>query len=90
MRRILLSLHGFSLVATTVAAFRQGNQLALDELLAKGRDMVDEHLPVEVVELMLHDARQIALDPFVVVLELLVVPLHMDARRTHNLLMDAR
>ena len=42
------------------------------------------------VELMLHHACQIALHPLIVVLEQLVVPCHMDARRAHHLLVDGR
>ena len=52
--------------------------------------MVDEHLAVKMVELMLHDTGQIALHPLVVLLELLVLPLHVDACGTHHLLVDGR
>ena len=40
------------------------------------------------VELVLHDAGQIALNPLVMMLELLVVPLDMDARGAHHLLVN--
>ena len=79
MSRRLLSHYGFGAIAATVAALGQGLQLALDELFAQGRDMVNEHVPLQMVELVLHDAGQIALHPLVVLLELLVLPLHVDA-----------
>jgi hypothetical protein len=40
------------------------------------------------VKLMLHHAGKIALYPFVMVLERLIVPFHMDTGRTHHLLVD--
>jgi hypothetical protein len=42
------------------------------------------------VELMLHDTCQIALNPFVMWLELLVEPLYTDTCGTNNLLVDGR
>ena len=38
---------------------------------------------------MLHDARQVTRYPFIVLLELLVHILHVDACRTNHLLVDA-
>ena len=80
--------HGFRLITATIAALGQSLELALDELFAERGDMVDKHLAVQMVELMLHDTGQIALNPFVVVLELLVVPFDMDACGTDHLLVD--
>ena len=40
------------------------------------------------VKLVLHDACQVAADPFVVGLALLVQPLHMDTRGAHHLLVN--
>jgi len=85
-----LSSDGFGLVATAIATLRQGFQLALDELFAKGRDAVDKHVSLQMVELVLHDAGQIALHPLIVGLELLIEPLHTDARRPNYLLVDGR
>ena len=51
---------------------KQGVQLALVHLPAEGRYAVDEHTSVQMVELMLHDACQIALGPLVVFHELFV------------------
>ena len=53
-------------------------ELALDELLANGRQMVDKHLAIEVVALMLHDASEIALNHLVVLGEVLILPLDAD------------
>ena len=71
-----------------ISSFCQGNEFILNELFTERRNTVYEHLTVEMVELMLHNPGQIALYPLVVVLELFIVPLHMDTRRAHHLLMD--
>jgi hypothetical protein len=80
----------FGLVTTTETALCQSTQLAFNELLAEWRDTVDKHLTVEVVELMLHNTSQIPLNPLVVVLKVLVIPLYVDTGRTCNLLVDSR
>ena len=76
------------LIATAITPQRECLQLALDELFSKRRDVVYKHLPVQMVELMLHDASQIALNPLIVGLELFVLPLYMDTCRTYDLLMN--
>ena len=86
----LLALHRLCLISTTVFPLDQCAQLALDELLAERRYVVYEHLSVEMVELMLHHSGKIALDPLVMVVEVLIVPFHMDARGSDHLLMDGR
>ena len=40
--------------------------------------MVNEHLSIQMVELMLHHTGEIALNPFIVMLEVLIIPFHMD------------
>ena len=52
--------------------------------------MVNEHLSIQMIKLMLHDAGQISLNPFVMMLELFIIPLHMDAGRTDYFFMDGR
>ena len=52
--------------------------------------MVGKDNAVEVVELVLHDAGQVALHPFVVLLELLVLIGDADALRPLHLLVNAR
>ena len=82
--------HWLCLVAATIATHGECLQLRLNELTAQGRDAVDEHVPVKMIELMLHDTGQIALHPFVMLLEILVHPLHMNARGTDYLLVNGR
>ena len=50
--------------------------------------MVDEHLPIQMVKLMLHHAGKVAPYPFIMVVEVLIVPCHMNTRGTNHLLMD--
>ena len=52
--------------------------------------MVDKHVAFQMVELMLHDAGQIAFYPFVVLFEVLVLPLYPYSRGTYHLLVDGR
>ena len=56
------------LVVAREAAFEDIVDLTLDHLLAQSNDMIGIDLSVEVVELVLHDACEIAVDPFVVLL----------------------
>ena len=51
--------------------------------------MVDEHLGIQMIELVLHDTCQIAIDPFVVLLEVLIHVLHMNASVARHILVDA-
>ncbi|CCY15692.1 unknown [Prevotella sp. CAG:755] len=65
-------------------------KLALHHLAAKGGDTVDEHVPVEVVELMLHDAGKKTVDPLIVRLELLVKIGDANALRAAHRLVNPR
>ena len=51
--------------------------------------MIDEHLAIEVIELMLHHTGQIALNPLVVMLKLLIVPFDVNLCRTYHFLMNS-
>ena len=55
-------------IAATVLALGHRAQLVHDQALAERRHAVDKHLALQVVELVLHDAGQIALHPLVVLL----------------------
>jgi hypothetical protein len=85
-----LSPDRFCAIRTAIAPLDQCSQLALDKLLAKGRDTVYEHLSVEMIKLMLHHPGKISLNPFVMMLKLLIVPLHMNTSRTNHLLVNGR
>ena len=87
--RVSLLPHRLCAIGTAVAALRQCLQLTLDELFAERRQMVDEHLGIQMIELVLHDTCQIAIDPFVVLLEVLIHVLHMNASVARHILVDA-
>ena len=73
-----------------IAALGQGLQLALYELAAQGGYVVNEHVAVQMVELMLHNAGQISLYPFIVLLKLLVHPLYVNAGGPCHFLVNGR
>ena len=71
-------------------ASQQGIEFTLIHLTAKGGYAVDKHAPFEVVELMLHNASQITLGPFVMFLELLIHVAEVYLCGARHLLVDAR
>ena len=75
-------------VAAAEASLQDGTQLVLDQLLAQRGESVDEHDALQVVELMLHHAGQIAVHPLVVLVEVLVLVVYMDTGGTGHALMD--
>ena len=82
--------YGLCLVTTAVTALRERFQLALYQLFAQWRYAVDEHLPLQMVELMLHAAGLVAFYPLVVGLKVFVYSLHADACGARHLLVDGR
>ncbi len=79
----------FHFVGAGEVAFRHVEQLLLYHLLAQAADVVDEHTAFEVVELMLDDAGDEAIDPLVVWLKVAVEILDAHLAWTTYLLMDA-
>lgn len=69
-------LYGFHLIGTVCLTFQHGIQFSLYHLSAQGRQMVDEHLTVQMVELMLHHTGQIAFHNLVMLHQVLVQVLH--------------
>jgi len=67
-----LSFH-FHLIVAGELAFPDVLEFGVGELAAKAFQVVSKDYAIEVVELMLHDAGQIARHPFIVLLELLVL-----------------
>jgi hypothetical protein len=66
----------------------QGAQLALDELFAERSYTIYKHFTIKVIKLVLHDTSQISLNPLIMVLKILIIPLYTDAGWTSNLLMN--
>ena len=78
------------LISTTEISFQQISQFSFHHLFAQHGQMVHEHFPVKMVELMLHDTGQISFHPFVMGLEILVQITHTNACGTTHRLVDAR
>ena len=71
-----LFLYGFHLISAVCLALQHGIQFSFNHLLAQRRQMVDEHLSFQMVELVLHHACQVAFDNLIVRFQILVQVLH--------------
>ena len=80
----------FYLIVAGEVAFPDVLELGLGELAAQTLQMICEDNAIEVVELMLHDASQVASHPFIVLLELFVLIGDANASGTLHLLVNAR
>ena len=85
----LFSSHGLVLVGAVDSTLQQCLEAAADHGFAERRHTVDEHFPVEVVELMLHDACEITVHPLFVGVALGILVTHTDARGSCHLLVNA-
>ena len=65
-------------------------ELSCYHVLAKRRHTVYKHSTLQMVEFMLHYASQIPLNPFIMLIKILIHILYMDACRTNHLLIDTR
>ena len=86
---VVILLYSLRLVGSVHLALEYRRELALDELLANRRHMIDEHLAVEMVVLMKSHSRCKAFDALLMFDKILVKILHHDPCRTLHWLLDA-
>ena len=69
-------------------SLQKGFELAGNHLLAEWRETISEYTTFEVIKLMLDNSSKIAINPLLMLNEVLVIPLYVDALCTCHTLMN--
>ena len=74
------------LVTSTEFSLKQGAKFRFYKLFAQGGYAVNKHMSVQVVKFMLHYPCEVAIHPFIVLVEFVIQVCYMYARRANHVL----